>query len=83
MPLSPDTYFLDIEVDVVHDSPVHGDHPAAPASHAAHIPPAPTAPIPAAQPEPLPTDPAIVALLELMAEMVNLKHQAPNAQRDT
>ncbi|KAG5373677.1 hypothetical protein IGI04_043007, partial [Brassica rapa subsp. trilocularis] len=69
MPLSPDPYFMDIEVDVVHDSPVHGDHYAAPASPAAHIPPAPAAPIPAAQPQPAPTDPAIIALLELMAEM--------------
>ncbi|KAG5380472.1 hypothetical protein IGI04_028314 [Brassica rapa subsp. trilocularis] len=69
MPLSPDPYFMDIEVAVVHDSPVHGDHPAAPASPAAHIPPASAAPIPAAQPEPAPTDPAIIALLELMAEM--------------
>ena len=82
MPLSPDPYFMDIEVDVVHDSPVHEDHPAAPASPAAHIPPAPAAPIPAAQPEPAPTDPAIIALLELMAEMVNLQHQALNAQRE-
>ncbi|KAF2540162.1 hypothetical protein F2Q68_00030832 [Brassica cretica] len=87
MPLSPDPYFMDIEVDVVHDSPVHGDHPAAPASPAAHIPPAPAAPIPAAQPEPAPTDPAItdkaiIALLELMAEMMNLQLQALNAQRD-
>ncbi|KAF2599351.1 hypothetical protein F2Q68_00010442 [Brassica cretica] len=64
-----DPYFMDIEVDVVHDSPVHRDHPAAPASPATHIPPAPAAPIPAAQPEPAPTDPAIIALLELMAEM--------------
>ena len=79
MPLSPDPYFMDIEVDVVHDSPVHRDHPSAPASLAAHIPPAPAAPIPAAQPEPAPTDPAIIALLELMAEMVNLQHQALNA----
>ncbi|KAG5377676.1 hypothetical protein IGI04_025518, partial [Brassica rapa subsp. trilocularis] len=69
MPLSPDPYFMDIEVDVVHDSPVHGDHPAAPASPAAHFPPALAAPIPAAQPGPAPTDPAIIALLELMAEM--------------
>ncbi|KAF3552061.1 hypothetical protein DY000_02006692 [Brassica cretica] len=69
MPLSPDTYFMDIEVAVVHDSPVHGDHPAAPASPAAHIPPAPATPTTAAQPEPAPTDPAIIALLELMAEM--------------
>ncbi|KAG5397798.1 hypothetical protein IGI04_019612 [Brassica rapa subsp. trilocularis] len=77
IPLSPDPYFMDIEVDVVHDSPVHGDHPAAPASPAAdippapaaHIPPAPAAPIPAAQPQPAPTDPAMIALLELMAEM--------------
>ena len=82
MPLSPDPYFMDIEVDVVHDSPVHGDHYAAPASPAAHIPPAPAAPIPAAQPQPAPTDPAIIALLELMAEMVNLQHQALNAQRE-
>ncbi|KAG5381150.1 hypothetical protein IGI04_028992 [Brassica rapa subsp. trilocularis] len=82
MPLSPDPYFMDIEVDVVHDSPVHGDHPAAPASPAAHFPPAPAAPIPAAQPGPAPTDPAIIALLELMAEMVNLQHQALNAQRE-
>ncbi|KAF3510678.1 hypothetical protein F2Q69_00005946 [Brassica cretica] len=80
MPLSPDTYFMDIEVAVVHDSPVHGDHPAAPASPAAHIPPAPATPTTAAQPEPTPTDPAIIALLELMAEMVNLQHQALNAQ---
>ncbi|WZZ03172.1 hypothetical protein YC2023_089093 [Brassica napus] len=82
MQLSPDPYFMDIEVDVVHDSPVHGDHYAAPASPAAHIPPAPAAPIPAAQPQPAPTDPAIIALLELMAEMVNLQHQALNAQRE-
>ena len=82
IPLSPDPYFMDIEVDVVHDSPVHGDHPAAPASPAADIPPAPAAPIPAAQPGPAPTDPAIIALLELMAEMVNLQHQALNAQRE-
>ncbi|KAF3602966.1 hypothetical protein F2Q69_00034939 [Brassica cretica] len=82
MSLSPDPYFMDIEVDVVHDSPVHEDHPVAPASPASHIPPAPAAPIPAAQPEPAPTDPAIIALLELMAEMVNLQHQALNAQRD-
>ncbi|KAG5384567.1 hypothetical protein IGI04_036037 [Brassica rapa subsp. trilocularis] len=80
MPLSLDPYFMDIEVDVVHDSPVHGDHPAAPASPAANFPPAPAAPIPAAQPGPAPTDPAIIALLELMAEMVNLQHQALNAQ---
>ena len=79
--LSPDPYFMDIEVDVVHDSPVHGDHPAAPPSPAAHFPPAPAAPIPAAQPGPAPTDPAIITLLELMAEMVNLQHQALNAQR--
>ncbi|WZZ03182.1 hypothetical protein YC2023_089103 [Brassica napus] len=79
MPLSPDPYFMDIEVDVVHDSQVHGDHPAAPASPAAHFPPAPAAPIPAAQPGQAPTDPAIIALLELMAEMVNLQHQALNA----
>ncbi|XP_022572945.1 uncharacterized protein LOC106437272 [Brassica napus] len=88
--LSPDPYFMDIEVDVVHDSPVHGDHPAAPASPAAHIPlapaayipPAPAAPLPAAQPQPAPTDPAMIALLELMAEMVNLQYQALNAQRE-
>ncbi|XP_022572856.1 uncharacterized protein LOC111214369 [Brassica napus] len=74
----------------VHDSPVHGDHPAAHASPAAHIPPAPTAyippapaaPIPAAQPQPAPTDPAKIALLELMAEMVNLQYQALNAQQE-
>ncbi|XP_048628720.1 uncharacterized protein LOC125599496, partial [Brassica napus] len=87
IPLSPDPYFMDIEVDVVHDSPVHGDHPAAPAADippapAAHIPPAPAAPIPAAQPQPAPTDPAMIALLELMAEMVNLQYQALNAQRE-
>ncbi|XP_033139129.1 vegetative cell wall protein gp1-like [Brassica rapa] len=90
IPLSPDPYFMDIEVDVVHDSPVHGDHPAAPASPAAdippapaaHIPPAPAAPIPAAQPQPAPTDPAMIALLELMAEMVSLQYQALNAQRE-
>ncbi|KAG5384586.1 hypothetical protein IGI04_036056 [Brassica rapa subsp. trilocularis] len=90
IPLSPDPYFMDIEVDVVHDSPVHGDHPTAPASPAAHIPPAPAghippapaAPIPAAQPQPAPTDPAMIALLELMAEMVNLQYQALNAQRE-
>ncbi|XP_033138757.1 oleosin-B6-like [Brassica rapa] len=90
IPLSPDPYFMDIEVDVVHDSPVHGDHPAAPASPAAdippapaaHIPPAPAAPIPAAQPQPAPTDPAMIALLELMAEMVNSQYQALNAQRE-
>ncbi|KAF8115351.1 hypothetical protein N665_0028s0013 [Sinapis alba] len=81
MTMSPDPYYTDIEVDVVHDSPIHGDHPAAPASPAAHVPPAHAAPIPAAQPEPAPTDPAIVALLELMAEMVNLQHQSLNAQR--
>ncbi|KAF8114085.1 hypothetical protein N665_0042s0007 [Sinapis alba] len=81
MPLSPDPYFMDIEVDVVHDSPIHGDHPAAPASPAAHFPPDDAAPIPAAQPEPAPSDPAIVALLELMAEMINLQHQSLNAQR--
>ncbi|XP_022564277.2 uncharacterized protein LOC106373000 [Brassica napus] len=87
IPLSPDPYFMDIEVDVVHDNPVHGDHPAAPAADippapAAHIPPAPAAPIPAAQPQPAPTDPAMIALLELMAEMVNLQYQALNAQRE-
>ncbi|XP_033139111.1 vegetative cell wall protein gp1-like [Brassica rapa] len=90
IPLSPEPYFMNIEVDLVHDSPVHGDHPTAPASPAAHIPPAPAAhippapaaPIPAAQPQPALTDPAIIELLELMAEMVNLQHQALNAQRE-
>ncbi|KAG5384588.1 hypothetical protein IGI04_036058 [Brassica rapa subsp. trilocularis] len=88
IPLSPDPYFMDIEVDVVHDSPVHGDHPTAPASPAAHIPPAPAghippapaAPIPAAQPQPAPTDPAMIALLELMAEMPQLHSPMPRGR---
>ena len=81
MPMSPDPYYTDIEVDVVHDHPA--DHPAAHAAAAEDVPHVHAEAPPAAQPAPAPapTDPAIVALLELMAEMVNLQHQTLNAQR--
>ncbi|KAG5394152.1 hypothetical protein IGI04_024115 [Brassica rapa subsp. trilocularis] len=80
MPMSPDPYYTDIEVDVVHDHPA--EHPAAHAAAAEDVPHVHAEAPPAAQPAPAPapTDPAIVALLELMAEMVNLQHQTLNAQ---
>ncbi|KAL0797258.1 hypothetical protein Bca101_068635 [Brassica carinata] len=77
MPISPDPYYTDIEVDAAHAADHHASHAAA----AEDIPHVHVEAPPAAQPATAPTDPAIVALLELMAEMVNLQHQALNAQR--
>ncbi|XP_056846566.1 uncharacterized protein LOC130497633 [Raphanus sativus] len=87
MPMSPDPYYTDIEVDAVHDHAADhhaahaADHHAAHAAAAEDIPHVHAEAPPAAQHAPATTDPAIVALLELMAEMVNLQHQALNAQR--
>ena len=96
-PMSPVLYYIDIQIDVVHDYAADNhaaDHHAAghhaahavdyPAAHAAageDVPHFHAEAPPAAQPELAPTDPAIVAILEMMAEMVNLQHQALNAQR--
>ncbi|KAJ4902208.1 hypothetical protein Rs2_16159 [Raphanus sativus] len=48
MPLSPDLYIMNIELDVVHNGPIYVNHPKDDASPTGHIPPDPAAPILAA-----------------------------------
>lgn len=65
MPMSPDPYYIDIEIDVVHRHPATYSHPGFADCHAAHAidihaaPPAAAEVAPEAKPALVPTDPSL------------------------